>query len=278
MEKIQLCKETEAETFMNLGMLYNEEEDFDYAIENLNKSLEIYRELENGEAEAFVLDLIGDTYLSTRETHTALKYYNDAYKAYTSIRSSLKADMLEKIREVEDIQDAMDSAKSEKDKYEEDDFPSEISAEEDYSPDFVEIGNKIDNVIKLLESARAYEIYIKAKDPMEELQEIFNTSRDIGDMKGEAISLLIMGDVSLKNEKTSAALKYFDNAYKIFDMLGDEKGEAISLVLIGTVDFVLGDMAKVSSNFRKAIELFKKLNDKSAETVTMDLLSSLNKS
>lgn len=277
-KKIILCKETEAEALLNLGMLYNEDENSDDAIENLNKSLKIYRELENSEAEALVLDLIGDTYLSIREVHTALKYYNDAFREYAKIGSSQKNEMLEKIKEVEDIQDAIEFTKSEEDEKEDRyGIPSEIHVEEDYTPDYEEIGNKIDNVIKLLESARAYEIYAKSENPMEQLEEIFNTSRDIGDMKGEAISLLMMGDLLLKNEKTNKALKYFDNAYKIFNMLGDEKGEAISLVLIGTIDFVLGDMEKVGPNFRNAIEIFRKLKDKPAETFTVELLNSLNK-
>lgn len=275
-KKIRVCKETEAETLLNLGMLYNEEENSDDAIEALNKSLEIYRELGDSETEALVLDLIGDTYLSIREINTALEYYDDAFKIYSSIKSSLKNEMFEKIKEVEDIQDAIEATKHEK--YDEDEIPSEFSVDEDYAPDYEEIGTKIDNVIRLLESAHAYGVYVNTDDPMGKLEEVFNTSRDIGDMAGEAISLLMMGDVFLKNEKTSTALKYFDNAYNIFNTLDDEKGEGISLVLIGTVDFVLGDMEGVSSNFRKAIRIFRKLNEKSAEKVTLELLNSLNKS
>lgn len=270
-EKLQKCRETEAETLINMGSIYYDEENYNKALECFNEAIELYGELGSKEGEAFVLDLIGDSYLSKRDIQQALKYYNESFKLYSATNPSLKNEMFEKIKEVERIQEAVETVKDKK----EYNISSEIQTEEDYVPDYEKIGTKLESVIKLLESANAYEAYSKEENPMKHLEEILNTSREIGDMKGEAIALLMMGDILLKHEKTTSALKYFNKAYDIFHVLDDKKGEGISLVLIGTLYFILGDMDKVSPNFRNAIEIFRKLNDERAESVTIDLLNML---
>ncbi|MGB9978093.1 tetratricopeptide repeat protein [Methanobacterium sp.] len=269
--KLQECKETEAYLLMDIGILFSEEENFDEAIEYMMKSLEVYRELKNTENEAFVLNMIGDIYLGIREVSVALKYYSESFKLYSSIKSPLKKEMFKKIKEVEQIKDALEIVKTERER--EAKFKHDM--DDEYIPNYKKIGTKLENVIKMLESARAYEIYSKEENPMKHLQEIYNTSREIGDLKGEAISLLLIGDTYLKIEKTRTALKCFNDAYDIFHNLEDEKGQSISLILIGTVHFIHGDMDKVSVNFRNAIQIFRKLNDTHAESVTVDLLNEL---
>lgn len=270
-EKLQKCKETEAETLISMGYLYYDEEEYDDALECYKKSIELYGELGSEEGEAFVLDLIGDIYLSKRDTQNALKNYNESFKLYAASKNPLKDEMFEKIKEVEKIKDAIKYVEEDK---EQETLPITKKGEK-YSPDYENIGNKLENVIQMLESARGYEIYCKEENPMEQMQELLNTSREINDAKGQATLLLFMGDISLKNEKTDIALDYFKKGYEIFSILDDEKGKGISLVLIGTVHFILGNMDIVSSNFRKAIEIFRKLNDAYAESVTKDLLNSL---
>lgn len=254
-----------------MGILYSEEENFDESVKYMMEALEVYRELKNKEREAFVLDMVGDIYLSIREISAALKYYTESFKLYSSIKSPLKKEMFKKIREVESIKDAIEIVKAKR----KDGAEPKLDIEDDYVPNFEKIGIKLESVIKMLESARAYEIYSKEENPMKHLQEIYSTSREIGDLRGEAVSLLLIGDIYLKNKKTSTALKCFNNTYDIFQNLGDEQGKSISLILIGTVHFIHGDIDEVSPNFRNAIEIFRKLNDENAESVTVDLLNAL---
>jgi len=264
-------KEAEADALINLGVLSLEEENFDEALKYLKQALRVYGELEDEEGEAFVSDYIGDVFLNMRRMDEALDYYKDAYRIYSSIRSSAKNEMFEKIKEAEKIMEAFEVAEKKR----KEEFPPQVPVEEDYVPDYEKLSEKLQDVLKILESASAYEGYFKEENPIEYFREAFVISREIGDKKGEATLLLMMGTVSLKNENLSKAFKNFKDAYDIFQSSQDKKGEAVSLLFVGTLFFIQGDMGKVSATFRKSVETFQQLKDKYSESVAIDLLNAL---
>ncbi len=269
-EMLREYQEAEADTLVDMAVLCLEEENFDEADKYLRQALRTYRELDDKEGEAFVLDLIGDNYLSVKEIDEALEYYKDALRLYSQVGSSLKKEMFEKIKEVEEIKEAIEIAEKEKKAP-----PLVEEAHEEYFVDYEKITSKLEEVIKMLETASGMHEKYSGKDAMEYLKEAFNVSREIEDKKGEATLLLMMGNLLLKEEKSHSALKYFKDAFDIFYEIGDKKGEAVSLILIGTLYFISGDLEKMTDVFKKSIKIFQKLGDKYGESVTIDLLNTL---
>ena len=271
-QRLHELREEEIETLINLGAIYAEEEKFEEGLDYLEQALSIYKSMDDEEGQAYVLDSIGDVYLNMRMIDTALEYYKESFKFYSSANSvNAKEEMLEKIKEVEKIRDAVDIV----DKNKKDEIPPKFPVEEEFVADFQKISKKLEELIKIIETTNIYDMYFKKKDAMEHLQEAYNISKEIGDEKGEAALLLMMGNILLKEEKIRNALRNFNDAYALYEKMGDETGKAITLLLIGTVYFILGDMGKVSASFRKSVEKFQELGDKYSETLAIDLLNML---
>jgi tetratricopeptide (TPR) repeat protein len=263
-------QEAEADTLVDIGISFIEEENFDEADKYLRQALRTCRELDDKEREAFVLNLIGDTYLGVRKIDEALEYYKDAFRLYSQVGSSLKKEMFEKIKEVEDIEEAIGIVEKEKKT-----LPQIKDVYEEYVGDYGKITSKLEEVIKMLETASSiYEKYSE-EDAMEHLKEAFNVSCEIEDRKGKATLLLMIGNLLLKEEKSHSALSYFKDAFDIFYEIGDKKGEAVSLILIGAAYFTSGDLKKMADVFRKSIKAFQKLGDKYGESVAIDVLNTL---
>jgi len=271
-QRLHDIREEEIETLISLGALYAEEEKYEEGLEYLEQALSIYKSMNDEEGQAFVLDSIGDVYLNMRKINTALEYYKESFKFYSSAHSvNAKEEILEKIKEVEKIRDAVDIVDHEKTE----EIPPKFPVEDEYVADFQKISDKLEELIKIIETTRIYDMYFKKKDAMEHLQEAYSISKEIGDDKGEAALLLMMGNILLREKNVRNALRYFTDAHNLFDKMGDENGKAISLLLIGTVYFILGDMGKVSASFRKSVEKFQELGDKHSESLAIDLLNML---
>jgi len=107
------------------------------------------------------------------------------------------------------------------------------------------------------------------------LEEAYQMASSIDDKKGEAALLLIMGDVSLKGEKTKKALDFFHKSLNFFQRIGDKKGESISRLLMGTAYFLLGDVNEGSEYLRQSMDIIHGLDDPVLEKAALELLNSI---
>ncbi|MDI6643420.1 MAG: tetratricopeptide repeat protein [Methanobacteriaceae archaeon] len=100
-KRLEEYREHEADTLIDMGVIYLEDEKVPEALERFKDALKLYQKLQFTEGEAYTQNLIGDTYLTSRDLDRALKHYQESFKLYTSIRSPLKNELLEKIRDTE---------------------------------------------------------------------------------------------------------------------------------------------------------------------------------
>ncbi len=143
------------------------------------------------------------------------------------------------------------------------------------SSDYNKISDNVKEVIGMLKGADSYSSYLKSEDPMKELKNAYEMSSEIGDTSGKATLLLIMGNVSLKESKTNAALNYFKKSQEYFHDIDDETGEAASRLLIGIAYYMNDDMDMVNSNFRKSIKLFRDSKDLLGENIAIRLMNAI---
>ncbi len=293
-KKLKEYQENEADILIDMGVLCLEEEKFDESLQYLEDARQIYYNLNEKAAEAFVLDLIGDVYLSTRQIDIALVEYQKSFRIYASIKSSMKNEMFEKLKEVENIKEAIElanedriSAKIEEESnYDEidneDDEPDDISDEEEPLEDrhifrinYEKIASKIETLMNIIK--KRYTI----KEHLENEYEISNIRKSLVEAhknlenEKEAALFLMLGTFFMKEEKTYSAMQNFKNAFNLFYETGNDEGKAFSLLLLGVTYYVLGKEDKIYSIFKEAITIFEDLKDAEGKSVTIDLINTL---
>ncbi|HOI40072.1 MAG TPA: tetratricopeptide repeat protein [Methanobacterium sp.] len=273
-------QEAEADLMVEIATLLYEDDAIDDAVGFLERSVRIYEELGLYEQEASILDLMGDVYLNMDENNTALKYYRKCHQICTAKDLPIIEDVFNKIQELEEVEQTSTKIGTEtstssvdEDSYSE--IFDEGFSDEMEKVDYENIGSKLDDIISLLDEYAIYGSYQKFDNPLAHIKEAIEMSRSIGDDKGEAGLILIMGDISLKKEETEKSLDYFQQALKKFRKIGDDKGEAISRLMVGTAYFLLGETEEGSSYLRESMEIIKFLHDDKMEKAAMALLKSI---
>lgn len=283
LEQLWEYQEAEANLMVEIATLQYEMGDADDAIAFLEKSVGIYHELGFTEEEATILDLIGDVYISTDNVQKALDNYYTSFKLCSSLDTPLEGEVLNKIKEFEvELEATKNKAVDKKamvkggdDALSKSEVSDESYASGDEAIDYVKIGKRLDDIIGLLDESAVYATYQEFENPMAHMKEALQMANSIGDMKGEAALLLIMGDITLKEEKTKKSLEFFQKSLKSFQKIDDKKGESISRLMMGTAYFLLGETDEGSNYLRQSMDIIKHLNDPDIEKAALALLNSI---
>lgn len=266
-------QEVEADILIEIAIYYYDAGDPNEALTFLKKAADIYNQLGHDENESQILELIGDVYRDI-DPYKSIEYYNQASEAYYDMDSAHAEAILKKIEEIkqnlqikdeklpEEIEAVLEVRESEK--------PGMIS-----KVDYEDIGYKLDEIINFLDESSIYSTYQKLSNPLKQLQEAYEMSRSIGDKKGEAALLLIMGDLCLKNEKTKNSFNYFQESLDIYRKIDDKKGEAIANLMIGTLCFLLGSTEKSMLHIKNSLDILKYIDDKELLKAARSLLKTL---
>ncbi|BAM69763.1 conserved hypothetical protein [Methanothermobacter sp. CaT2] len=266
LRKLEDLLEEEFDTLVRIAGFYAEEGDTREALDYLERAYRVASEMNDEELMAFALDSMGDVYLSDRKVKTAMEYFMEALRIYTSVNSPLRADLREKIKEVEKIREAMDIASINRLREESESGMPEVD---------LEVIEPLLN--RLVDSVQSLTLYESGsyEDSISQIREAYQIARDIGDTSTEASLQLVLGLYSLKNEDFDESRRYLKKAEALFRKTNNELGLAVTLVLLGTLDFIGNNADGVASSFRAAVEILPKLDEKELESVTLELLNTL---
>jgi hypothetical protein len=266
LRKLEDLLEEEFDTLVRIAGFYAEEGDTREALDYLERAYRVASEMNDEELMAFALDSMGDVYLSDRKVKTAMEYFMEALRIYTSVNSPLRADLREKIKEVEKIREAMDIASINRLREESESGMPEVD---------LEVIEPLLN--RLVDSVQSLTLYESGsyEDSISQIREAYQIARDIGDTSTEASLQLVLGLYSLKNEDFDESRRYLKKAEALFRKTNNELGLAVTLVLLGTLDFIGNNADGVASSFRAAVEILQKLDEKELESVTLELLNTL---
>lgn len=266
LRKLEDLLEEEFDTLVRIAGFYAEEGDTREALDYLERAYRVASEMNDEELMAFALDSMGDVYLSDRKVKTAMEYFMEALRIYTSVNSPLRADLREKIKEVEKIREAMDIASINRLREESESGVPEVD---------LEVIEPLLN--RLVDSVQSLTLYESGsyEDSISQIREAYQIARDIGDTSTEASLQLVLGLYSLKNEDFDESRRYLKKAEALFRKTNNELGLAVTLVLLGTLDFIGNNADGVASSFRAAVEILQKLDEKELESVTLELLNTL---
>jgi tetratricopeptide (TPR) repeat protein len=299
-EKLHEYQENEADVLIDMGLLYYEDEKYDESIYHLKKAAKIYSSLFDIESEAFVHDLIGDVYLSKREIDRALVKYQKAFKLYSAAKSSMKDDLLEKIKEVEDIKEAIELADVEKIDTEIEKEYSRTSDNNDYDNDETETKSEEADILEDEEVFDCHLSYERISLNLESIMKIIGKKYNIkepskaeyetgyfqkslleaqkkGEHKKEVVILQLLGNYLMKEDKPYSALQNLKTAFNVSHENEDKEGEAFSLLLLGVIYYLLGNESKIYDVFKKSLDIFKEIKYKKGEKIALNIINTLYK-
>ncbi|KAA3606539.1 MAG: diguanylate cyclase [Calditrichaeota bacterium] len=101
------------------------------------------------------------------------------------------------------------------------------------------------------------------------------TKQELGDKKGEAIALRILGNICYRQRLEPSALKYYELSLQIAKELNDEKLISAAIGNIGNIHIENNDFEKSQKCYIDSYELNKKLNDKVGMIIVLQNLSML---
>ncbi len=233
LRKLEDLLEEEFDTLVRIAGFYAEEGDTREALDYLERAYRVASEMNDEELMAFALDSMGDVYLSDRKVKTAMEYFMEALRIYTSVNSPLRADLREKIKEVEKIREAMDIASINRLREESESGVPEVD---------LEVIEPLLN--RLVDSVQSLTLYESGsyEDSISQIREAYQIARDIGDTSTEASLQLLLGLYSLKNEDFDESRRYLKKAEALFRKTNNELGLAVTLVLLGTLDFIVNNV------------------------------------
>lgn len=281
--KLEECHEYEAEILVEMGLIHLERGKIEKALDKFLEALEDYKKAGDVEGEGYAHELIGDCYLSKRNTEAAFEEYKRALKCYKKVKSSFADDLLEKIKEVEMIKKAIQKAPETENKEEETiksiqeaprtedrkiqgKRPKEVSKEAAIK----KINHLILEIIGLVDKYNYYKNFSK---DVKYLENALESPKLIGDLEGGGILHLILGEILFRKGEYEQALQHFKEAYNIFNGK-DKNGEGISLLLVGITSFILGKEAKIYKTFNEAMTILGKTSHK-AQRIAYDIIETL---
>ena len=225
--------------------------------------------------QALVLDIMGDINRYNKKISNALENYREAYQLYSEINSEHNEELNDKIKDLEILNKSGINETRYNIQEQSIETPSQVQGDVIQSSDYNKITDNVKEVVGMLKGADSYNSYLKSEDPISELKNAYEMSSEIGDTSAKATLLLIMGNVLLKESKTTDALKNFKKSLEYFQDIDDKTGEASSRLLIGTAYYMNDDMDMVNSNFRKSINLFRDSKDLLGENIAIRLMNAI---
>ena len=290
-KRLKEYQENEADVLIDMGVLCLKEERFKEALYYLKNARQIYSSLHEKEGEAFVLDLIGDTYLSTRQIDIALAEYQNSFRIYSSIKSPIKNEMFDKIREVEDIKEAIELADNENSGIEEEFDYNEVDEEtvdntpdeEEYLEDtkhpctlnYEKIAPKLEKLMNIIKKRYAVNEYLENEYEINYIRKSIVEAHKNLEKEKEAVLFMLMGNFFIKEGKTYSALQNFKDSFNLFYEVGNDEGKGFSLLLLGVVYYILGKEDKIYGIFKESISIFEDLNDIKGKSAAIDLINTL---
>ncbi|HML05016.1 MAG TPA: tetratricopeptide repeat protein [Methanobacterium sp.] len=294
-EKLDEYQENEAEILVDMGLLYYDEEKYDESIYYLKKAVKIYSSLFEIESEAFVHDLIGDVYLSQRKIDEAIVKYEKALNLYSNAKSSMKDEILEKIKEVEDIKQAIELADEakineeiEKENFNElnDDKEENQTEEYDQIPEekkeifnchlsYEKISSDLESIMKIISKKYNLKEPSKAEYETGYFQKSVIEAQKNKDHEKEVGMLQLLGNYLMKEDKPYSAMQNLKTAYDVSHKNKDKEGEAFSLLLLGVLYYLLGKESMIYDVFKKSLDLLREIKYKKGEKIALDIINTL---
>jgi len=243
-------KNGEAKVRSKLGVTYFKSGNYKKTLDEFNKTLEIYNELDNKKEAAVTLSNMGIVYNNTYEYNKAIDCYNKSL------------DLKRQTGDTEGVGEVMSNIGNTY--YMQENL--EMSLE--YYKKSLEIDEKLNNKKNIAASLNnigvVYYDMGNYEHAIENYQKSLKIIEELGNKKEIAMSLNNLGNVNFDWSKYKKAIEYYEKSLKIKEDVNYDKGVVISLHNLGNVYSEMGNHNKAIEYYQTSVELAKKISFKDA--------------
>jgi CHAT domain-containing protein/Tfp pilus assembly protein PilF len=133
-----------------------------------------------------------------------------------------------------------------------------------------EVGDRRGEAMTLTNMGTVYNLLSEPQKALEHLDQALAVWLAVGDHHLEAITLLIKSGVYYALGEPQKALDSYVLALPVMRAVGDRNGEALTFTQIGTVYRLLGEPQKAIDHFAQALPLFRALGDRRNEATVLN--------
>ncbi|MEH2310182.1 MAG: tetratricopeptide repeat protein [Nostoc sp.] len=204
-------RNSEGLSLMNLGNAYNDLGQYQQAIELLQQSLDIAREIGDRNSEGKSLANLGNV-------HNDLGQYQQA---------------------IELLQQSLDIAR--------------------------EIGDRNSEGKSLANLGNAYNDLGQYQQAIDFLHQSLDIAREIGDRYAEGLSLMNLGNAYLSLGQYQQAIAFYQQSLDIAKEIGDRYAEGLSLMNLGNAYLSLGQYQQAIDFYQQSLDIAREIGDRNSE-------------
>lgn len=133
-----------------------------------------------------------------------------------------------------------------------------------------EVGDRRGEAMTLTNIAMVYNLLGEPRNTLEPLQQALTIWHAIGDGHLEAITHAINGRVFYALGEPQKALEAYGRALSVLRAVGDRSGEAVTFMQIGTVYRLIGEPQKALDHFEQSLPLSRAVGDRRNEAMVLN--------
>ena len=231
---------------------------FREAIQSWEQALVIYRELEDRQGQANVLNNLGLAYQSLSDFRQAIAYYEQALPLFEAI-----GDRQGQAGALNNLGIAYRNLS---------DYRQAITHYEQALSLFKTIGDRQGQAGALNNLGIAYGSLSDYRQAIAYYEQALPLSEAIGDRQGQANSLNNLGIAYRNLSNFHQAIAYYEQALPLFEAIGDRQGQANSLNNLGNAYRKLSDFRQAISYYEQALPLFEEIEDRQGQANSLNNL------
>ncbi|MEH1842758.1 MAG: tetratricopeptide repeat protein [Nostoc sp.] len=254
----------EANSLISLGNAYNYLGQYQRKIEFLQQSLEIFKEIGDRNGEANSLNNLGNAYDSLGQYQQAIEFLQQSLEIFKEI-----GDRNGEANSLINLGNAYNSLGQ---------YQRPIEFLQQSLEIFKEIGDRNGEGASLIGLGNAYNSLGQYQQAIELLQQSLEIKREIGDRNGEGASLIGLGNAYNSLGQYQRAIEFLQQSLEIFKEIGDSNGEGASLNNLGNAYKSLGQYQRAIEFFQQSLEIFKEIGNRNGEGASLIGLGNAYKS
>ena len=251
----------EAKTLMGLGNVYQLQGRWEEAIACYEKALEIFHELGDRHGEGATLTNLGLVYADQGRWEEAIANYEKALETFRTL-----GDCHGEAQTLNNLGNVYRLQGR---------WEEAIAYYEKALEIFHELGDRHGEAQTLMGLGNVYAQQGRWEEAIANYEKALETFRTLGDRHGEAQTLNNLGLVYADQGRWEKAIANYEKALEIFHELGDRHGEAKTLMGLGNVYAQQGRWEEAIANYEKALEIFHELGDRHGEAQTLGNLGNV---
>ena len=245
----------EAASLNNLGIVYKALGQYARAIEFYQQSLEIDREIGDRSGEATSLNNLGNAYRLLGQYARAIELHQKSLEIQREI-----GDRRGEASSLLGLGNAYYSSEQ---------YARAIKFHQQSLEIARDIGNRSDEAASLGNLGLAYYLLGQSAQAIEFYQQSLEIARDIDDRSGEASSLGNLGLAYYSLGQYAQAIEFHQQSLEMKRDIGDRNGEAGSLMGLGNAYYSLGQYQRAIELYQQSLEIKRDIGDRNGEASSL---------